>query len=98
MELKKKLRGRAPVLAAHLESPDEERLALPVLEEAVTNPGITIGVADGTQWPQVRRLSGRSVALKSGPEARWVIIESATELRVSFADELVEADDDDELT
>jgi tetratricopeptide (TPR) repeat protein len=91
MELRKNVRenrAAAPSVASSRAVTEESMLALPVLEEPVTNPGITIEIADGTQWPQVRRLSGRSVALKSGPEARWVIIESATDLRVSFADSL----------
>ena len=74
-------------------------LALPVLDAPVTNPGITIEVQPAADpWPQVRRLSDRAVAINAGPDARWVIIESQTELRVSFADNLVESDDDDELT
>ncbi len=101
LELRKNLREARPAPAAVVvESPEtpEERLALPALDEPVTNPGITIEVTDPHRWPQVRRLSGRGVALKSGPDARWVIVESDSELRISFADELVEADDDDELT
>jgi tetratricopeptide (TPR) repeat protein len=101
MELRKNLREArpAPVVPslARAETP-AEMLALPALDEPVTNPGITIEVADATHWPDVRRLSARAVALKSSPDARWVIVESDTDLRLSFTDELVEADDDDELT
>ena len=74
-------------------------LALPILEEPITNPGITIEVLPpADEWPQVRRLSGRAVALRPGPDARWVLIESDTEVRVSFADAVDESKDDDALT
>ena len=104
MELRKNVREARPAPVAPMPSrtptpePTEPLLALPALDEPVTNPGITIEVADSAQWPQVRRMSPNSVALKSGPEARWVIVESDSVLRLTFTDELVEADDDDELT
>ena len=102
MELKKNQRpGRAsptPSPSPRIPTPDA-MLALPVLEEAVTNPGITIEMLQlADEWPQVRRLNARAVALKPGPEARWVVIESETDIRVSFADTLVESERDDELT
>ncbi len=87
-----------PTAAPRIPTPDQ-LLALPVLEEPVTNPGITIEVVTTTDdWPQVRRLSGRAVALKTGPDARWIVLESETEIRVSFADSVVESQDDDPRT
>ncbi len=102
MELKKNLREprsvTAPSLPARISTPDH-LLALPVLSEPITNPGVTIEVVPPSdQWPQVRRLSSRAVALKPGPDARWVVIESQTGIRVSFTDTLVESKDDDGLT
>lgn len=103
MELKKNQREARTLAfsslpAARIPTP-ESLLALPVLDEPVTNPGITIEVLPrADEWPQVRRLSARSVALKPGPDARWVIIDSDTELRVSFADNLTESDNDAGLT
>ena len=98
MELKKnqrELRGAPMPTATRRIATPEARLALPVLEEPVTNPGITLEVmAPSDHWPQVRRLSGRAVALKPGPDARWVLIESDTEVRVSFADAVVESEDE----
>ena len=84
MEMKKSQReARAVVPPAPLQriATPEHVLVLPVLEEAVTNPGITIEVLPpADEWPQVRRLSVRAVALKAGPEARWVVVESRTEV------------------
>lgn len=102
MELRKNQRevrtASVPPPPPRIPTPDQ-MLALPILEEPITNPGITIEVLPhADEWPQVRRLSDRAVALKPGPDARWVVIESDSELRVSFADNLVESEDDDELT
>lgn len=86
-----------PPPPAKTESSDK-LLALPVLEEAITNPGITIEVLPSAdEWPQVRRISARAVGLKAGPDARWVVIQAETELKVSFADDLdeVRAEEDD---
>jgi hypothetical protein len=102
MEMKKSQRStRTPASVASaptqpLPTP-EEMLALPVLDEPVTKPGITIEVVALEEWPKVQRISSCSVALKPGPDARWVIIESATELQVSFADALPEPEPDDGL-
>ena len=104
VELKKNHREVRAMTAAPGASPlriptPETMLALPVLEEPITNPGITIEVLPpADEWPVVRRLSGRAVALKPGPDARWVVIESDTEVRVSFADAVQESKDDDALT
>jgi tetratricopeptide (TPR) repeat protein len=93
----RRTRARPRPLPARSETP-AALLALPVLEEAVTNPGITIEVEPSSlDWPQVRRLSVRSLAIKTSPEAQWMILESADPIRLSFADELPEANDQ-ELT
>lgn len=69
----------------------EPLLALPVLEEAITNPGITIEVLPSAdEWPQVRRISARAVGLKAAPDARWVVIQADSEVTVTFADDLDE--------
>lgn len=98
-ELKKNhLQARAPTapaMPAAIPTPTE-LLALPVLEEAITNPGITIEVLPSAdEWPQVRRISSRSLGLKAGPDARWVVIKSKSELEVTFADELDDGDEGD---
>lgn len=97
-ELKKNHRearpGSAPSVTARTRTP-VSLLALPVLGEPVTNPGITIEVLPGgDEWPQLKRLSAFGVALKAAPEGRWVVIKSKTELRVSFSDDLDELDDE----
>jgi tetratricopeptide (TPR) repeat protein len=105
MELKKNQRDpRAPFAQLpaqpRIPTPDPDSLlALPVLDDPITDPGITIEVLPrADEWPQVRRISACAVALKPAPDARWVMIESDTELRVTFADSLVESEDDDALT
>jgi tetratricopeptide (TPR) repeat protein len=104
VELKKNSRDARTVTAATAAPPRRIRtpdalLALPILDEPVTNPGVTLEVmAPADDWPQVRRLSKRAVALKPGPDARWVVIESETDVRVSFADAVDESKDDDLLT
>lgn len=104
MELKKnhrEARATSAMAAAPPVPPapvtEKEMLALPVLEEAITNPGITIEVLPSAdEWPQIRRISARAVGLKAAPDARWVVIQSEAELKVSFADDLDEVREKDE--
>ncbi len=100
VELRKNQReGRAaPVAAAVAAAPriptPDAMLALPILEEPVTNPGITIEVVPpNDDWPQLRRLSARAVALKTNADARWIVLDSDSEVRVSFADDVSEGED-----
>lgn len=99
VELRKNAReGRSSPVAAVVAPPriptPDPMLALPVLEEPITNPGITIEVVPPDHdWPQMRRLSARAVALKTSADARWIVLESDTEVRVSFADEVSDGED-----
>ncbi len=70
--------------------PETPQLALPMLDDSVSEQGIQIDVVapPDEHWPQVRRLSAFEVAIKSGPEARWVVLSAQTEIHVRYEDQL----------
>ncbi len=72
---------------------DSQRLALPMLEETVTNPGVTIEVR-APEYPMVRRLSERELAIRPQPDARWMVVSAEGPVSLRFLDELPETDPD----
>lgn len=72
--------------------PPEVMQAQPVSADQPSEE-LPVEVMQTESWPQVRRLSDHRLAIRTGPDAKWILVESESPLSVSFADSVDVPDD-----
>ncbi len=102
LELKKNKKGgpktlEMPVTDLPPPAAASQPLALPMLqdpaavEDAVTNPGLAVEVAP-PEYPLVRHLSERALAIRLRPGDPWMVVTSESKLTVWQTDDLPDPD------
>ncbi len=89
LELRKNKRGtktvEVPIADVSASVPEASRLALPMLKEEPAR-AITVEVPM-PEYPLVKRVSDREIAIKPSPEAKWIIVSGDGSLSLRYADE-----------
>jgi len=91
LELKKNKKGtrtvEVPITDIGAVVAESQRLALPMLEQQPVAPGITMDVKL-PEYPMVKRLSDREVAIRPAPDAKWLVVSSDGPVSLRYTDEL----------
>jgi HrpA-like RNA helicase len=82
--------GLRTAVQSETEPPETKPLlALPALPSSPSEFALQVEAESREQtrkgsWPQVRRISGREVAIKASPDARWIVVTAGSPLDVRF--------------
>lgn len=89
MEMRKNKKGtrtvEVPIADVAAAVPEAQRLALPMLQEEPAK-AITVEIPM-PEYPLVKRVSDREIAIKPAPDAKWIIVSSDGSLSLRYADE-----------
>jgi tetratricopeptide (TPR) repeat protein len=89
LEMRKNKRGtktvEVPIADVSVSVPEAARLALPMLAQEPTR-AITVEIPM-PEYPLVKRVSDRELAIKPTPEGKWLIVSADTAVSLRYADE-----------